>query len=371
MPKILSLTVGILLSTLTFSSFASVQKSLYESLTDRFTVQNGGLIKNLFRSAFLREEPEEFLTGIELPVINSLETWMTDLKQDPNFSSFTIQQVLLPASHHAGLTGIIYDMEILMSLARLLGLEDKLKQFDQSIIEPICNNLAVPQSNDMGAEVLGGARYFDVRIGQERNDTDVVVLRHMFSSAIYLENLLGTFAAFIEKNPQEILILDISNDYQSVSPVSLVDDAILEALVLKHIDARFILGKEHLQKPIGSYGGIYFTGFKGTKISTIAYHASWSTTQHSNPDTVVKNVLNYVNTNVAMLTPPYNEFDIFKSDFYITATTETTIESVLYELETLIMAPNGFNRLDPANLKNAARESNPQTIKTIDNSATL
>ena len=81
--------------------------------------------------------------------------------------------------------------------------------------------------------------------------------------------------------------------------------------------------------------------------------------------------MNYVNTNLDALTPPYNGFDLFKADFYITATDESSMTSVLYELKTLSEIILGYNRLDPANLINAATESNPQTIKTIDGSETL
>ncbi len=81
---------------------------------------------------------------MQLPAIHSLETWITDLKQDPNFSAFTIQQILLPAAHHAGLTGIIYEMEIMQELAKILGIEAILEKIDSKVIEPIANNLAVP-----------------------------------------------------------------------------------------------------------------------------------------------------------------------------------------------------------------------------------
>ena len=119
----------------------------------------------------------------------------------------------------------------------------------------------------MAAELLQGARYLDVRIGYESASSTKIVLRHLFGSSFYLTDLLKIFSAFIQKNPKEILILDISNDYQGDNfPIPYVNDSVIESLFLKTIKSKYILGKDSLSKPISQYGGIYFTGFNGTTI---------------------------------------------------------------------------------------------------------
>ena len=134
------------------------------------------------------------------------------------------------------------------------------------------HNLAVAQTQDMAAELRNGARYLDVRIGYESASSTKIVLRHLFGSSFYLSDLLEIFAKFIEKNPKEILILDISNDYLGDnSPLQYVPDSEIESIVLDHIDSKYILSKDSLSNAISEYGGIYFTGFKGTSISTLTY----------------------------------------------------------------------------------------------------
>ena len=68
------------------------------------------------------------------PVKYSLGKWITDLKKDPEFGNLTIQQVLLPGAHHAGLTKITYDSYLMGGVAYQLGLLDNLPYTNDSVL---------------------------------------------------------------------------------------------------------------------------------------------------------------------------------------------------------------------------------------------
>lgn len=51
---------------------------------------------------------------------------MTDLKQDKKLGRLKINDLIIPGSHHSGLTEVIPDMDLIKALANNLGLADLL-----------------------------------------------------------------------------------------------------------------------------------------------------------------------------------------------------------------------------------------------------
>ena len=51
---------------------------------------------------------------------------MTDLKNNEKFSKLLISEIVIPASHHSGLTSIVYDDQLIEVLASRLGFENLL-----------------------------------------------------------------------------------------------------------------------------------------------------------------------------------------------------------------------------------------------------
>jgi hypothetical protein len=58
-----------------------------------------------------------------------------------------------------------------------------------------------------------GARYLDVRISASREDPSHIYLAHTLLSNVRLEEVLTVINTFMRTNPDEIIILDISNDF--------------------------------------------------------------------------------------------------------------------------------------------------------------
>ena len=148
-------------------------------------------------------------------ILPSLSRWMTDLKRFAAFGQLLISSVVLPGAHHAGLTSIIPDPNYTAALAYALfnGNMTIINAVPAWVVAEIAEDLAVTQILSFAAELALGCRYLDVRIAAYSGAPSQVYLSHLFMSTVSLASVLTDANNFMRANPQEILILDITNNY--------------------------------------------------------------------------------------------------------------------------------------------------------------
>ena len=104
----------------------------------------------------------------------------------------------------------------------------------------------------------------------------------------------------------------------------------IEEIVQSHIDANFILTRDHAKQNIGTYGGVFLTGFKSQNLSTIVIKGGYQKTVSSNVFQVVNNVRSYLEDHEFFYQLP-QEYDVLKVDPYITNSIYSVAETILYE----------------------------------------
>ena len=67
-------------------------------------------------------------------------------------------------------------------------------------------------------------------------------------------------------------------------------------MVEQYIDPQFILTRDKISQPIGTYGGIFMTGYENSKNSHIVVKAGWELTQSDNAIKVIENIYEYYET---------------------------------------------------------------------------
>lgn len=80
----------------------------------------------------------------QAPNVNSLSTWMTDIKKHPKIGNLMANQIAIPGAHHAGLTYILPYFELFESFFGALGLEDLFKTKSNDFISRLVTSLTVP-----------------------------------------------------------------------------------------------------------------------------------------------------------------------------------------------------------------------------------
>ena len=79
------------------------------------------------------------------------------------------------------------------------------------------------------------------------------------------------------------------------------------------------------------------------------------------------NVATYFTNNKAALTPPFSSYDVFRADFYVTDSLNSTDVTLAYELNeeengVIVVTPTNYFASDPGNLLNSALASNPYSL---------
>ena len=130
------------------------------------------------------------------------------------------------------------------------------------------------------------------------NKTDVYVAYQFLSNRL-LTNVLNEVNKFLRENPEEIVILKISNyqeneEYDRI-PVS---TSLLDQIISQNLDAKYILNRDNLGMPIGSYGGAYFTGgFVNSKYHSIVVKETLPLTKSATPSTLISSLHTYFASN--------------------------------------------------------------------------
>jgi hypothetical protein len=152
----------------------------------------------------------------------------------------------------------------------------------------------------------------------------------MFLSNTRLESVLKDVNKFMEKNQNEIIILEINNDNNSLGRMGLsAQKPIVDHLISTIISDNFILTKEFVEQPIDSYGGVFIAGSLSNYSSIIVKHSD-EMTKAETPKKVVKNVFYYLDHDQFEEKEPL-KFDLLATSYFVTPNNETIKTSLIYE----------------------------------------
>lgn len=126
------------------------------------------------------------------------------------------------------------------------------------------------------------------------------------------------------------MIVDISGDTQPANAYNpSVTSATIRGRITALVTASNILAASKVSNAIGTYGGIFFTGFTGNAaVPVIVNKAAWSVTQNVSPFEVAVNTQTYLNTQYYTTQAPL-AYNTLKVDPYISASTATLTSSSL------------------------------------------
>ncbi|CDW71216.1 glycosylphosphatidylinositol-specific phospholipase c [Stylonychia lemnae] len=369
--------------TIDDDEFNYLDFSSYE-LLQVMNPQGYGKVNELFfpKTTMISPGSSYFEPGInveeDVPKITSLSTWMTDLKKYKKIAPLKINQIAIPGAHHAGLTYLLPLFESVQKIFRQFGLESDSGTFGlpKEYLFKIVNSLLVPHHHSVAQILEQGGRYLDLRVARDINDPQQIYLAHCFLSKIRLNDTLADINEFLNKNPGEIIFIDIPGDD---GPLGTVGDSVphqqIDHQIRKYIDSKFILSRKNISQPISTYGGIYFSSFEvNSTIDQIKIKGGWSMTHSDNPYDVIQNIQEYYENGSYLKQEPL-DYDVLKCDPYITGTKDTMIQTIKYEtllqkydqpVDPLINA-----RFIPANLKSTAQLTNPLFYNSVYRSKVL
>ncbi len=131
------------------------------------------------------EETYEAVDGIDKA------SWMTTLYQDQDA---LLRDILIPGTHDSATYGITPTSDVSIKSGNWL----------YNLAKPLVAGWSKTQACDVGVQLAGGNRYFDLRL--EWHKGEIWIVHGMYSDT--LANVLDDVRAFSEENPKEIVILD-------------------------------------------------------------------------------------------------------------------------------------------------------------------
>lgn len=149
--------------------------------------------------------------------------------------------------------------------------------------------------------------------------------------------MLDEVQSFMERNPGEIVILDIKQDNHPLAPAYDADiDLQIANLVLDSIDRDLILDDTYLDDYISTYGGVYITGFSTAAMAadqifpTIDILKTEATVYDDDPDDIVSAAYTYFSSG----SYPISSHDFLSVDMYVTPTGADITGTWTYKLST-------------------------------------
>lgn len=150
-----------------------------------------------------------------------MESWMNSLPQ--TLKNSTINNIILPGSHDS----CTYNLDL--SIPTISSMEKFRKNIGRIYSSPI-SVWTITQKYDIYSQLMFGIRYFDIYVSFLNN---TIYTTHTFVNNLLI-NILDRFNIFSLSHPSEIIILDITTDYENKSSFSLDASTLFCELIKKH-----------------------------------------------------------------------------------------------------------------------------------------
>ena len=282
------------------------------------------------------------LQGFE-PTRTTTKNWMTyysTLDEVPDFAYYTIRNITIPGVHNAGMRSInmkfpqnkvaFDDLMTDLSYSGFNGMSMSSRKLKKLLESTYC-----PQQYTIPKVLQLGARYLELKVQAYNDYPEFLMISNLFQSSYLLSQVLDEVQSFMERNPGEIVILDIKQDNHPLAPAYDADiDLQIANLVLDSIDRDLILDDTYLDDYIYTYGGVYITGFSTAAMAadqvfpTIDILKTEATVYDDDPDDLVSAVYTYFESG----SYPISSHDFLSVDMYVTPTGADITATWTYKL---------------------------------------
>eukprot|EP00347_Sterkiella_histriomuscorum_P015908 403355227 len=278
------------------------------------------------------------------------------------------KKIIIPGAHHAGLQHVKGSLMYKLGLFKILGVND-FYQLSEDFQNQFIDLISVSQLSSTKELLEQGVRYLDCRLTTDP-DSGEIVISNLFLSNHLVSDFLKDLKAFMTNHPDEVIILDIRDDFQNdyPRPGYSVTQAEIDYQISLYIDDNLILDPILLDEPIKNVkGDIFLTGDMSLLFSyNRAYYIDdWPTTNDPAPQTVVENVFSYVrNKQIQDLITIINRVDP-----YVSPQNEEVKTSFQFHFhnpdEQQVYSHEKIALIDPANLLRMADITNQKFLDKI------